>query len=120
MQGLEVESPETSHPQSKTTILSWVLATPVNEQRTVETPSCPIFPLAEGEVIWCTSPPLEAEWSNRYMLVVTSSVGRLNLGPDGDNARRFLGSGNVFQNPQMSAVFPPPCGVISYGGATVK
>ena len=54
------------------------------------------------------------------MLVVTSSVGQLNLGPDGDNARGSLGGGNVFQNPQMLAVFPPPCGVISYGGATMK
>ena len=53
------------------------------------------------------------------MLVVTSSVGQLNLGPDGDNARGSPSSGNVFQNPQMSAVFPPPHGVISYGGATM-
>ena len=35
MQNLEVESPETSHPQSKTTIFSRVLATPVDEQKTV-------------------------------------------------------------------------------------
>ena len=54
------------------------------------------------------------------MLVVTSSVGQLNLGPDGDNARQPQGGGNVFQNPQMSAVFPPPCRAISYGGATMK
>ena len=31
MQDLEVESPETSHPQSKTTVFSQVLATPVDE-----------------------------------------------------------------------------------------
>ena len=54
------------------------------------------------------------------MLVVTSSVGRLNLGPDGDNASRSPGGGNVFQTPQILAVFPPSCGVISYGGATMK
>ena len=54
------------------------------------------------------------------MLVVTSSVGQLNLGPDGDNARGLLGSGNVFQNMQMSAVFPPLHRAISYGGATMK
>ena len=54
------------------------------------------------------------------MLVVTSSVARLNLGPDGDNARGSLGSGNVFQSPQMLAVFPLPCGAISYGAATMR
>ena len=45
MQGLEVESPETSHPQSKMTIFSWVLSTPVKEQETVEAPSHSIPPL---------------------------------------------------------------------------
>ena len=54
------------------------------------------------------------------MLVVTSSVGQLNLGLDGNNARGPPGSGNVFQNTQMSAVFPLPCRAISYGGATMK
>ena len=38
------ESPETSHPQSKMTIFSWVLATPVNEQETIEAPSHSISP----------------------------------------------------------------------------
>ena len=69
--------------------------------------------------MWCTSPPSEIEQSNRYMLVVTSSVGRLNLAPGGDNTRRFQSNKNVFHNPQMSAVFPPPCGVIHYRGATL-
>ena len=38
MQNLEVERPETSHPQPKMTIFSQVLATPVDKQKTVETP----------------------------------------------------------------------------------
>ena len=120
MQGLEVESPETTHPQLKTTIFSQVLSTPVNEQETAEAPSHSISPLAEEEVIWCTSALPEVKHSARYMLVVTSSVGQLNLEPDGDNARGSLGGRNVFWNLQMLAVFPPPCGAISYGGATVK
>ena len=45
MQGLEVESPKTSHPQSKMTIFSQVLSTPVKEQETVEAPSCSFSPL---------------------------------------------------------------------------
>ena len=120
MQGLEVESPETTHPQSKTTIFSRVLSTPVNEQETAEAPSHSISPLAEEEVIWCTSLLPEVEQSDRYMLVVISSVGQLNLGPDGNNTRGSPGGGSVFQNPQMSAVFPLPCRVISSGSATVK
>ena len=48
------------------------------------------------EVIWCTSPPPETKQSDRYMLGVTSSVGQLNLGPGGDNARRSQGGENVF------------------------
>ena len=60
---------------------------PVDEQETAEAPSHPISALAEEEVIWCTSPLPEVEWSNRYMLVVTSSVGQLNLWPDGNNTR---------------------------------
>ena len=96
MQNLEVERPETSQPQPKMTIFSQVLATPVDEQKTVETPSCSISPLAEDEAIWCTSLPPVVKQSDRYMLVVTSSVGQLNLGPDGDNARGSPSSGNVF------------------------
>ena len=96
MRGLEVEKPETSHPQPKTTIFSLVLATPVDKQKTVETPSHPVSPLAEDEAMWCTSPPPEIEQSNRYTLVVTSSVGQLNLGPGGDNARRSPSGENVF------------------------
>ena len=118
-QGLEVEKPETSHPQLKMTIFSRVLATPVDKQKAVETPPHPVSPLAEDEAIWCTSPPPEIEQSDRYMLVVTSSVGQLNLRPGGDNARRSPGGENVFRNPKMLALFPPPCGVIHYGGATL-
>ena len=71
------------------------------------------------EVIWCTSPPPEIKQSERYMLVVTSLVGWLTLGPGSDNAGRAQDGENMFQNPQMSAVFPPPHGATCYGGATL-
>ena len=74
-QNLEVERPETSHPQPKMTIFSWVLATLVNEQKTVETPLILFPPLLKMRTIWCTSLPPEVKWSDRYMVVVTSSVG---------------------------------------------
>ena len=44
MQGLEVEKPETSHPQPNTTILSQVLATLVDEQKAIEAPPHPVSP----------------------------------------------------------------------------
>ena len=81
MQGLEVEKPGTSHPQLKMTLFSWVLATPVDEQRAIEAPPCPASLLAEDEAIWCTSPPPD-------MLVITLSVDQMNIGPGGDNDRR--------------------------------
>ena len=75
MQDLEVESPEASHPQSKTNIFSQVLSMLAVDQETVETPSHSISPLPEEEVIWCTSLLPEVKSSDRYMLVVTSLVG---------------------------------------------
>ena len=53
------------------------------------------------------------------MLVITSSVGWLTLGLGGDNAERAQDGRNVFQNLQMSAVFPPPHGATCCGGATL-
>ena len=44
MQDLEVEKPETSCPQLKTTIFSWVLAPLADEQRAVEGPPHPVSP----------------------------------------------------------------------------
>ena len=91
-----MEKPGTSHPQLKMTIFSWVLATPVDEQKAIDSPPHPASPLAEDEAIWCTSPPLGIEQSERYMLVITSSVDRMNLGPGGDNARISSCGENVF------------------------
>ena len=82
-------------------------------------PSHPVSPLAKDEATWCTSPPPEIKQSDRYMLVVTSSVGQLNLGPGGDNARRSQSDEICFWNPWMLAMFPPPHGVIHYRGATL-
>ena len=76
MQDLEVEKPKASHPQLKTTIFSWVLATPVDKQKAVETPlvlsspllkmrpyGVPPHPLRLSEVIGiCWLSPLQ--WAN--------------------------------------------------------
>ena len=64
-------------------------------------------------------PTPEIKQRERYMLVVTSSVGQLTLGLGGNNAGMAQDGKNVFTNPQMSAVFPPSCRATHYGGATV-
>ena len=48
MQDLEVEKPETSGPQPKTTIFSQVLAPLADEQRAVEGPPHPVSPKLKG------------------------------------------------------------------------
>ena len=117
MQGLEIEKCETSC--LGMTIFSLVLAPPVNEPRIVEDPPHLDCPPPKDEAIWCASPPQGLAQHERYTLVVTSSVGQLDLGAGGDNIRESQGGRNLFQNPQMLAVFPPPREVSCYGGATL-
>ena len=64
MQGLEVESPETTHPQSKTIIFSQVLSMPVDEQETAEAPSHSISPSCwgGGHMVHLPTPLGQAEW----------------------------------------------------------
>ena len=119
MQGLEIEKPEASHLQPEATIFSRVLATPVNEPKVMEAPPHLVSPPPEEEAVWCTSPPLGLEQSNRYFLVITSSVNQLDLGPGGNNVRESQSGRNVFWNPWILAVFPPPWGVTHYKGATL-
>ena len=85
-----------TQPQLKMTIFSWVLSTLAIDQETIEAPSHSIFPLSEEEVIWCTSVLPEVRRIDKYMLVVTSLVGQLNTGQDGNNARGSQGGENVF------------------------
>ena len=119
MQGLEIEKPEASHLQLKVTIFSWVLSTPVDEPKVVEAPPHPVSPPSGDEAIWCTYPPPGLEQSDRYLLVVTMLVNWLDLGPGGSNVRESQSRRNIFQNPWMLAVFPPPWGVTHYKGATL-
>ena len=119
MQGLEIEKPEASCPQLGATIFSRVLSTLVDEPKVMEAPPHPVSPPSGDEAIWCTSPPPGHEKSDRYLLVITSSVNQLDLGPSGDNVRESQIGRNIFQNPQMLAVFPPPWEVTHYEDATL-
>ena len=117
MQGLNIEKCEASH--LGVTIFSRVLANPINEPRIVEDPPHQESPPPKDEAIWCASPPQGLEQHDRYVLVVTLLVGRLDLGAGGNNIRESQGGRSLFQNPQMSAVFPPPRVVSHYGGTTL-
>ena len=67
----------------------------------------------------CTTPPSGTEKENWYLLVITASVGQLNLGPGGDGPKESRAE-NTFWNLQMAATFPGSTKAISYEGATVK
>ena len=101
------------------TIFSWVLATLVDEQKTVETPSHPVSPLLKMRPYGVPPHPLRSSGAIGICWLLPLQWAKLNLGPSGDHTRRSLNGENVFQNPQMSAVFPPPCGVICYRGTTL-
>ena len=73
----------------------------------------------EEDMTRCTIPLSRTEKENWYLLVVTASVGQLNLGPGGDGLERSRAE-NTFWNPQMAATFPGSTEAISYGGATIK
>ena len=71
----------------------------------------------------CAILPSKTEKESQFLLVVTASVGQLNLGPGGDGPERSradIHDENTFQNLQMAATFPGPMRAISYGGTTVK
>ena len=70
-----------------------------------------------------TTPPSGTEREDWYLLVITASVGQLNLGPSSDNPERSTTDPcdeNTFQNPWMAATFSGSTRAISYGGTTVK
>ena len=78
---------------------------------------------AEEDTTRCATPTSGAEKENLYLLVITTSVGQLNLGPGGNGPKRSradIHDENTFQNLWMAAAFPGSTRAISYGGATVK
>ena len=80
MQGLEIEKPEASCPQPGAAIFSRALSTPAEEPKVMEDPPHLDSPPPKDEVIWCASTSQGLEWSDRYLLVVTSSANWLGLG----------------------------------------
>ena len=74
IQGLEIEKLEASHLQWGATIFSRVLSTPVGEPKVMEVPPHLVPSPSGDEATWCTSPTLGLGQSDRYLLVITSSV----------------------------------------------
>ena len=103
----------------QTTLFSHVLSSPVERQDFMETTNHTISSAAEEDTTRCTTLPSRAEKDNRYLLVITASVGQLNLGPRGDGPERSRAE-YTFQNLQMAAAFPGPTRTISYEDTTVK
>ena len=112
----------TSHwPQ--TTLFSHMLSLLGEEQEFMETTTHTAPPVAEEDMTRCATPPSRTERENQYLLVITASVGQLNLGPSSNNPRRCTADPHdesAFQNPWMAATFSGSTRAVSYGGATVK
>ena len=78
-----MEGPEDGHRPSPTTIFSQVLDPPANRQEAERSSAWP-----RDRAIECTPPTLRWEQEDRFMLVITSSMNQLTIGPDGNNVRR--------------------------------
>ena len=65
----------------QTTLFSHVLSLPVEGEDFMETTTHTTSSAAEEGTTRCATPPSETEKENCYLLVITASVGQLNLGP---------------------------------------
>ena len=75
------------------------------------------------ELIRHITPLVGMERENRYLLVITASIGKLNLGSAGNGLKESsaaLPRGDTFQNPCMAAVPSGSTRVVSYQDATIK
>ena len=123
VQGLGVIHLGSTSQWPQTTLFSHVLSLPVEGQDLMESTTHTASPIAKEDVTRCTTPLSGTERENWYLLVITASVGQLNLGPSSNNPKRSTTDPcdeNMFQNPQMAATFSGSTRAVSYGGATVK
>ena len=82
MRGLEMEEPEGGHQPSPTTIFSHVLGPPANRQEAEESSARPW-----DRVIECAPPTLRLEREDHFVLVVTSSMSQLTIGPGKEDVK---------------------------------
>ena len=105
IKGLEMEEPEGGHQLSPTTIFRCVLNPPANRQEAEESSA-----RTRNRVIECAPPTLRLEQEDRFVLVVTSLMSQLTIGPGDENVKR---DGNLLWSHQKVAVFLPHCPVLS-------
>ena len=103
----------------QTTLFSHVLRLPVEGQDFMEATISTTPSTAEEDMTECTTPPPRTEGENRYLFVVTASIGKLNLGPHKDGPKGSRAD-NTFRNPRMAAMFPWSTKAISYEGTVIK
>ena len=123
VQGLGVIHLGSTSQWPQATLFSCMLSLLVEGQDFLETAPHTASPVAEEDMTRCTTPPSGTKRESRYLLVITASVGQLNLGPSGNNHKRSTTDPleeNMFWNPGMAATFSGSTRAISYGGATVK
>ena len=98
-----------------------VLSPPVERQDFMETTTHTTSSAAEEDMTRCTTLHASGtEKENWYLLVITTSVGQLNLGPHECNGPKGSRAENTFQNLWMAATFPGSTKAISYEGTAVK
>ena len=106
------------------TVFSQVLLTLVDKLDFTEATTHTAPPaVADVDMARCTTPLFGMERENCYLLVITTSIGKLSLGPSGNNPKRSPNDsprGNTFWNPQMAAVFSGSTRAVGHRGATVK
>ena len=120
VRGLGTTHLESTSHWPQTTIFSCMLSSPGEGQEFRKATTHGTSPIAEEDMAECATPPTKTERENPYLLVITASVGQLNLGPHGNNARRPTAEGNAFLSLKMVATFTAPTRVVCYGGATIK
>ena len=90
IKGLEVEKPEGGHQPSPTTIFSHVLNPTADRQEAEESSA-----RTRNRAIECAPPTLRLEQENCFVLVITSLMSQLTIGPGDENIER---GGNLLQN----------------------
>ena len=120
IQDLGVTNEESPSHECQATIFNHMLSSPKEEQepRSTTTHVAPF--VTKRDTAEYTPSPTRTERENPYLILVTASVARLNLGLGGNTTGRSIAGGNAFQNPLMVATFLIPPRAICYGDATMK
>ena len=127
--GLGVVNPGATNQWPQTSLSSWVVL-PLGDQPsgvdtgfTEATTQTASPATTKVDTTRCITPLFGTERENWYLLVVTTSIEQLSLGPSGNNIKKSSTAppqGNTFQNPQMAALLSGSTRAVGYGGATMK